>query len=82
MPLLFGSTAPTPSATSTVLGKIALAGDLGGTALAPLVLKLNGVALSGTPSLGQTLIATSPTGASWQTPTLGATEDFAFFMAG
>jgi hypothetical protein len=41
---------------------------LGNTYPNPIVAKLNGVALSGTPSSGQTLVANSGTAASWQTP--------------
>ncbi|HEV2412728.1 MAG TPA: hypothetical protein VGS28_02900 [Candidatus Saccharimonadales bacterium] len=42
-------------------------GDIGGTTSSPTVAKLNGVSISGTPSSGQTLTATSGTSASWQT---------------
>ena len=43
-------------ATTTVTGKVQLAGDLGGTAAAPLVAKLQGVALSSIlPTTGQVL---------------------------
>jgi hypothetical protein len=40
------STAETPDATSTVKGKIQLAGDLSGTASAPSVVKIQGIAIS------------------------------------
>lgn len=53
-------------ATTTLKGIIRLAGDLGGTALSPLVLKLNGVTISGTPSSGNTLVASGGTTAAWQ----------------
>ncbi|MHA8051847.1 beta strand repeat-containing protein, partial [Aquirufa sp. ROCK-SH2] len=46
----------TPAATTLVLGKIQLAGDLGGTAAAPLVAKLQGTAVSSTaPTTNQLL---------------------------
>ncbi|MCZ8227746.1 hypothetical protein [Flavobacterium sp.] len=46
----------TPDATTTVKGKIQLAGDLGGTAAAPSVVKLQGTAVSATtPTTGQLL---------------------------
>lgn len=46
----------TPDATASVKGKIQLAGDLGGTAVAPSVVKLQGTAVSATvPTSGQLL---------------------------
>lgn len=63
----FGA-APTPDATSSKKGKVKLASDLGGTADAPTVQKIQGVAISGTPSTGQAIIATSSSAASWQAP--------------
>lgn len=65
----FGSPS-TPDATTVKKGKVQLAGDLGGTALAPLVLKINSVTISGTPSSGQAIVATSPSAASWQAITV------------
>jgi hypothetical protein len=59
------------AATSTVIGGIELTGDLGGTATAPVVARVNGVAVSGTPTAGQVPTATSATAATWQTPTGG-----------
>lgn len=43
-------------------------GDLQGNYPNPTVAALQGVAISGTPSIGNTLVATSPTTASWNTP--------------
>ena len=48
-------------------------GDLSGTYPGPSVAKVNGVAVTGTPTTGQTIIATSGTAASWQTPVASGT---------
>lgn len=46
----------------------AAGGDLSGSYPAPSVAKLAGVAVSGTPSAGNVLVATSPTAAAWTAP--------------
>ena len=59
----------TPSdATTSTKGIIQLAGDLAGSAAAPSVAKVNGITVSGTPSGGQVLQATSASAATWSTP--------------
>ena len=60
----------TPDATTTSLGKIQLAGDLGGVAGLPLVLKLRNVPVSPTtPTTGQLL---QFNGTAWAPVTLGS----------
>lgn len=54
-------------ATTASKGLIQLAGDLGGTATSPQVAKIQGIAVSGTPTVGQVLTASSGTAASWAT---------------
>ncbi len=54
-------------ATPTSKGLIQLAGDLTGTAAAPQIAKIQGITLSGTPSAGHVLTASSGTTASWST---------------
>lgn len=61
-------TPPIGNATTTAKGIIQLAGDLGGTATAPSVLKVNGISLSGTPATGQIITATSTSTANWANP--------------
>jgi hypothetical protein len=56
-------------ATTITPGLVQLSGDLGGTATEPSVLKLNGISVSGTPTMGQVLTATGATDADWQTAT-------------
>lgn len=52
-------------------GAAQIAGDLSGTAATPVVAKINGVAVTGTPTTGQVPTATSGTAATWQTPSGG-----------
>lgn len=52
-------------------GAAQVAGDLGGTPATPVVAKINGVAVTGTPTAGQVPTATSGTAATWQTPAGG-----------
>ncbi len=61
-----------PDASTTTKGIVQLAGDLAGTATAPVVAKVNGIAVSGTPSAGQVLKATSASAATWQADSTGA----------
>jgi hypothetical protein len=56
------------AATKDYVDNFALGGDLSGTLAAAVVAKLHGVALTGTPALGDEIIATSSTTATWQTP--------------
>lgn len=48
-------------------------GDLSGTLPSPTVSAIQGVTISGTPSVGQSIIATSPTTASWSSGGGGST---------
>lgn len=63
----YGLPAGSSVATTTTTGTVTLAGDLGGTGATPSVLKVNGVSVSGTPSAGQTLVASGSSAASWGT---------------
>jgi hypothetical protein len=56
-------TYPNPTVTGLHVG---WSGDLGGVGTAPTVLKVNGVAVSGTPVAGDVPTATSGTAATWQ----------------
>lgn len=55
-----------PNASTTSRGYITLTNDLGGTGLSPSVLKINGVAVSGTPDVDYVLTANSSTAATWK----------------
>lgn len=63
-----GGGGTTPVATTSATGTITLAGDLGGTGATPSVLRVNGVSVTGTPTSGQVLTASSGTAASWTAP--------------
>jgi len=80
--LLIGSTAGNPAPGTITAGtNIAVAnasngitvGVTGTVAAAINATQVGGIAISGTPAIGQTPIATSTTAATWQTPATGAT---------
>jgi hypothetical protein len=52
-------------ATSSTPGLIQLDGDLGGGATSPIVESIQGIAISGTPNSGQSLVASSSSTAVW-----------------
>jgi hypothetical protein len=56
------------NATSAAPGIVQIAGDFGGSATTPLVTGINGVPVTGTPTAGQVLTASSGTAAAWATP--------------
>ena len=60
-----------PDASNSTKGVVQLAGDLAGTAASPTVAKVNGVSVSGAPSAGQVLKATSASAATWQADATG-----------
>lgn len=63
---------PTPDATTGAKGKLQLAGDLGGTASLPSVLKINGITV--TSSTGTFTLTTAKTFAVTNTLTLSGTD--------
>jgi hypothetical protein len=63
---------PVGIATTNKPGIIQLAGDLAGTATAPEVSKIKGVSVTGTPEIGQTLVAIGSTQAAWQSVSSGS----------
>lgn len=65
----------TSDASSTQKGIVQLAGDLGGDATAPLVKKIDGIALpANPPTNGQVLTATSATTTAWTQPASSYTQ--------
>lgn len=70
-PATISSQGAISDATDTGKGIVQLAGDLGGSADAPAVLKVNGIAVSGTPEQGHVLTATGAGAASWAAPATG-----------
>src|SRR5260370_40117534 len=60
------------SADNAIQSGAAAGGDLSGTLPNPAVAKDNGVTVTGTPSSGQAITATSSTHTNWSTPAGGA----------
>jgi hypothetical protein len=60
--------------TGLVTTTTSLSGDVTGTAGATTVAKVNGVAVTGTPSSGQVITASSSTAAAWTTPASGGAQ--------
>jgi hypothetical protein len=64
-------------ATTGSKGIIQLSGDLAGSATSPTVAKINGISVSGTPTGGTVLTASSSTAASWTAPSPGVVTSVA-----
>jgi hypothetical protein len=60
--------------TGLVTTTTSLSGDVTGTASTTTVAKVNGVAVTGTPSSGQVITASSSTAAAWTTPASGGAQ--------
>jgi hypothetical protein len=58
--------------TSDLSNKVQIGGDLSGSATSPTVARVNGISISGTPSTGQVITATSTSVAAWATPSGGS----------
>ncbi|MHA6764698.1 hypothetical protein [Streptacidiphilus sp. PAMC 29251] len=67
-----GAAATAGAATTSTQGIVKLAGDLAGTADAPVVAGVHGVAVSGTAAAGTVLTATGPAAATWSAPSGGS----------
>jgi hypothetical protein len=69
--------APSASnATANAPGLVQLDGDLGGIAISPSVVSINGITLpSSTPTTGNVLTASSSSATTWSTPAAGVTLD-------
>lgn len=63
------STTPAPPATTTTVGTVQLAGDLGGTATAPTVAKIQGTTVQPPPGVNTRFLAGD---GSWQTAAAGS----------
>lgn len=64
-----GNITTNSDATSTTAGIIKLSGDLSGTSDAPLVSKVNGISITGSPVAGYVLMANGVSTALWQPQT-------------
>jgi hypothetical protein len=63
--------APTAASVGALGATATAGGDLSGNYPNPTVAKVNGVAVTGTPSTGQVITATGASAATWQTPSGG-----------
>jgi len=69
-------------ASTTQKGIVQLTNDLGGTATAPTVLKVNGISISGVPTTGYVPTATSATTATWQAAPINAPTTASYLTLG